>query len=191
MCYYITGTLSPESDVGAVRRIAKQHLLRWEPIENSFVLSQLGAGYGYYLTTRGMCDCSTELGSHFRLDQQATPADPERKTKKLRKQGWSEVKIARWIADQNAVSDRKRLRREELKQVDGPEVKRWIEFVGEVLRRRHTRSIGVLLHFYSGTVEGERIRFVERQLLKQAALKSAVLNQLRDDVLLEVSLTGR
>jgi hypothetical protein len=169
-----------------VRKIAANHHLRWEPISNSTVLRQLGKGYTYYYTTWGMCDCSTELGSHLRLEQGQKKVDPERKIKGFRKEGWSEVKIARWLADQSAVADRKKLHREAKKRIEGPEVKGWIEFASEVLTGRQAKSLGVLLHFYSGSIDSERIHFSEHRRIQLAALTKDVLYSLPDDVFLEV-----
>jgi len=191
MCYYITAALPPDSNVDTVRKIAASHHLRWEPVSNSTVLRQLGKGYSYYYTTWGMCDCSTELGCHLRLEQGDKKVDPEKKIKKFRKEGWSEAKIARWLSDQEAVTSRRQLHREAQKKIEGPEVKRWIEFAGEVLTGRQAKSLGVLLHFYSGSIDSERIHFAEHKHIELAALTKDVLYTLPDDVFLEVLTSAK
>ena len=67
MCHYVTATMSADGDEVAVRRIAKGFVLRWDPLENPSVATVLAAGERYFFTTRGMCDCGTDLGSARRI----------------------------------------------------------------------------------------------------------------------------
>jgi hypothetical protein len=191
MCYYITAALAPGGDADAVREIAGRHLLLWEPIANPSVTRQLGKGYTYYFTTRGMCDCSTEMGEHWRIDQRAQNRNFEKKVGKLQRSGWSAPKIERWLADQKSVAERKRKQQEQHKLVEGPEIRRWIDFFTEVLTKRRAASVGILLHFYNRAIDGENIQFAEHKLMPLAALTLSDLYNLPDDVFLEVSISGR
>ena len=77
MCYYITATMAPNGDESAVRRLAKASLLKWEPLDNPGVVKQLHPGERYFLTTRGMCDCGTEIGVSLRSEARLSGPHPE------------------------------------------------------------------------------------------------------------------
>ena len=99
MCYYITATMAPNGDESAVRRLAKASLLKWESLDKPGVVKQLQPGERYFLTTRGMCDCGTEIGVSLRSDGRLPDRDPDlsREIKKLKKKGWTENNIPKSI----------------------------------------------------------------------------------------------
>src|SRR5262249_55763506 len=113
MCHYVTATMSAGGDEATVRRIAKGFLLRWEQIENSSVRRVLVPGEKYFFTTRGMCDCGTDLGSALRTVVGLRPPDHEREAKKLRKKGWGAAKIERHLKDRQSDYDRRAAKAEE------------------------------------------------------------------------------
>ncbi len=104
MCHYITATMAPNGDESAVRRLAKASLLKWEPLDNPGVIKKLRRGERYFLTTRGMCDCDTEIGVSVRTAGTLPPrdADLSREVKKLKKKGWTDAKVDRWIEQTKA-----------------------------------------------------------------------------------------
>jgi hypothetical protein len=167
MCHFITATMAPNGDESAVRRLAKESLLKWEPLDNPSVIKQLHPGELYFLTTRGMCDCGTRIGVRIRTDVTLPDSDPDfsRETKKLRKKGWSENKIDRWIEQTRSYSARKHAESEA--RLSGPhsEVDRWIQFVSAVLEGSHADWIGILVHWYGGNVTTEAIAAGNRRWL--------------------------
>lgn len=96
--------MAPNGDESAVRRLAKASLLKWEPLDNPGVIKQLRHGERYFLTTRGMCDCGTEIGVSVRTAGTLPPrdADISREVKKLKKKGWTDAKVDRWIEQTKA-----------------------------------------------------------------------------------------
>lgn len=52
--------------------IFSRHKLRFKEIENESVREHLEPGDLYILTTQGMCDCGTVLGSHYREEGLST-----------------------------------------------------------------------------------------------------------------------
>jgi hypothetical protein len=89
--------------------------------------------------------------------------DYERQRKKLRKKGWSDKKIDRWIDDKQHDS-RKAMERN-LHCVNNPprDVRHWLEFISEVLNAKAATHLGLLVHWYDGPIETERVRIIERR----------------------------
>src|SRR5262245_18406260 len=165
MCHYVTATMSAGGDVSAVRRIAVAFALRWDQMHNPSVAKALVLGETYYYTTRGMCACGTDLGSARRLAM-PRPRDHEREAKKLRKKGWGAAKIELRIKDRQADFERKKVEAEARGDVPPHQAQRRCDFTYAVLDAGSARSIGILLHFYSGGIDSERITLGGRRSLK-------------------------
>lgn len=57
---------------------------------------------------------------------------------------------------------------EALAEGGGPELDRWIEFLNDLIGSGPSPRFGLLLHWYRGSVEGERIKIsVERRSCSQ------------------------
>jgi len=190
MCHYVTATMSAGGEANAVRKIADTFALRWEQIHNPSVAKALLPGETYFYTTRGMCDCGTDLGSARRI---ATPRPPdhEREAKKLRKKGWGAAKIERRHKDRQADFERRQAEAEARKDQPPHHAQIWCDFIHAVLDAGAARSIGILLHFYRGGIDSERIPIAGRRSLKAGELTAQVLLQLEEDVLYEFNGTRR
>ncbi|MFM8328445.1 MAG: hypothetical protein ACKN9U_26590 [Pirellulaceae bacterium] len=185
LCHYITATMAPQGNEASVRRLAKASLLRWDPVEHPGVCASLAPGERYYLTTRGSCDCGTAIGlarrSHTALLSQQS--DFSRDIRNLKKKGWSSAKIDRWIEQSKADSARKQ--QETASRLSGQhiELQRWVQFIASVLDGDHAKSIGVLLHWYSGDLTTEAIDAGNRRWLSHSELTEDYLLHAEEDVL--------
>ena len=185
MCHYVTATMSAGGDANAVRKIAKAFALRWEQVHNPSVAKALLPGETYFYTTHGMCDCGTDLGSALRRNATLHPPDPERETKKLQKKGWGAAKIARHRQERQADFNRKQAEAEARKEQPPHHAQVWCDFIHAVLDAGAARSIGILLHFYRGGIDSERIKIGGRRTLPANVLTAQDLLQLEEDVLHE------
>ncbi len=187
MCQFNTATMSPDGDQDLVRRLAKQARLKWEPLGNRFVTRQLEPGETYFFTTWGMCDCGSEVGSASRaLVPDGELGDLSRDIKKFRKQGWSETKIKRWLAQQKQDRERKQVEWETRHPITGDELERWVEFIRQVIEQDAARWIGVMHHDYDGGIESEKIN-VTRRWSKLDQLSPELLQKLDRDMLLTIA----
>lgn len=114
----------------------------------------LEVGETYFLTTRGHCDCGTALGSLLGHEPLETGYAEE--VQRFEKRGWSQNKIQRWLSDKQKAAEQ---RREEARVSGGPGAEEWLAFLREVTASGAAESVAILLHFYSGGVESERVRF--------------------------------
>jgi hypothetical protein len=100
----------------------------------------------------------------------------------LRKKGWKEAKIRRWLADQERVRARdERVERDGVTQ-GKLDLEAWREFLEEATRQGRTR-VGLLLHWFGGPKESERIQITRRETLPVEMLTVEVLRALEEDVL--------
>jgi hypothetical protein len=192
MCHYITATMAPNGDESEVRRLAKASLLKWELLDNPGVMKQLRDGERYFLTTRGMCDCGTEIGACIRTDGTLPPLDPDfsRDVRKLRKKGWSEIKIGRWVEQTKADAAKKH--NEAAVRLSGPhpELDRWIQFVSAVLTGHHADWIGILVHWYGGNITTEAIAAKNRNWLTLSNFTEQYLLNAEEDTLHTITLNA-
>lgn len=175
MCRFITATLPATADAAALDAIARRHGRQLQPMSNESIERQIGLDFRYFLTTLGHCDCDTPLGrlAPERLRHQADPAEA---TRRLRRKGWSEAKIARAQAQQQA-------KREADGTVRGA-LASWIAFIGEALAYDSRVRIGLLLHDYHGALHAD-IALQGRQTVSVQALTGDWLERMREEVLYE------
>jgi len=180
MCTYITAVISAGADEATLSQIADRWGHGWEAIDNPHVQAQLRSWERYFSTTRKHCDCGTALGSAG-PEWRHRHKDPADKVPGLRRKGWSEAKIARWLEDkQRAAGHRERKEAWLADQPPGPEEEMWLGFLREGLAQGAARSIGLLLHWYSGDLD-ERISIVGRTRVDVSTADGAVLREMEYD----------
>jgi len=186
MCHFITATLSRGANVDLAAQSFRAHALGFKAVHNSHVSPQLNTGETYVLTTRGPCDCGTVMGSLNR----DRPSDPTYSSEvaKLSKKGWSRVKIERWLEQKKEVED-KRKREDHARLQEGTaEAERWIDLVTDLLRSGQANKVGVLYHWYHGSIESERINISERRRVKVENLNPKYIMSMSEDILYEFVL---
>ncbi len=185
MCHYITATLPNAVGLEAVAPIFESHKLGFKLISNPHVSDQIDPGDWYILTTRKHCDCGTALGS-LNYKGAGTVVSYERELKKFRRQGWSEAKIERWLAQKEQT--RERHLREDESRAEGStaELDRWLGVINDLLRPGLTQRLGFLLHSYQTSIESERIKIRRREKLRLPELNPERLMRIEEDVLYEV-----
>lgn len=143
MCLFITVLLPKKAQTSKIGELAKKHHFGWYNLSNQ-ITKQLDGDYFYFCTTKGMCDCETQLGSKCRV----SPAQSsEMEIARFKRKGWSDTKIARWIEQKSAIKN------ESTQNLD--EIQKWMEFITEVMEKRLTSKIGILIHMYSKSVNDE------------------------------------
>ena len=184
MCHYITASLPHDVELKSVIPIFESHKLGFELISNPHVAEQLDPQDWYILTSRKHCDCGTALGS---LNHQgaAKKSSYDRELMKFRKQGWSEAKIQRWLEQKEQTKERHQREDEARAKGGGPELDRWIEFLNDLISGPSPR-FGLLLHWYRGSIDGERIKIKRRERVRLSEVNPERLMKIEEDVLYEV-----
>ena len=177
MCHFITALVPPEADRDAlIRRTG------WREIENPSVRAQIGPADLCLLTTRAMCDCGTPLGSLAERNPAAAAGDLDAEARKRRKQGWSEAKIRRWLAEKSGQAEKQGRVEAARTEQAARDVRRWVDLLTEILHTGLTPRIGLLLHWYRMGVETERVPIKRQEWLDFADLTGDRLLRIEEDV---------
>lgn len=104
---------------------------------------------------------------------------------KLEKQGWSQTKIARWLAEKSRAAKRieEAARQPSSEALD--EAKAWDAFFRRLLASGPTARIGILLHFYEAELETEVVDLSTRRTVGLQQLNPDFLMRLERDVFYE------
>jgi hypothetical protein len=147
MCLFITALLPPRAHVEALAQLAKPHGLKLEILANAAVAaSLLQPGEIYCRTTSGHCDCGSAL-----LNYEAETANPSTRIERRRRNGWSEAKIARAIAQSAGAQQRQAATR----HAEGAnDAGNWWRFLDAALATG-VPYFCLVLHQYSGDVDSE------------------------------------
>ncbi len=179
MCHYITAFLPSDANLHASEVIFDQHKLGFRRISNPFVQAQVQAGDIYILTTRKHCDCGTPLGSLV-VSNTGKTVDATEQAAKLRKQGWSAAKVERWLQQKEQTAQSKA---QEKEQQGTPQVASWQDFLSDLLHSGCTPRVGLLLHWYKGRVDTERIDVTGWERVALPNLTKDRLLHMREDVI--------
>jgi hypothetical protein len=132
-----------------------------------------------------MCDCGTVLGSGYRVPELSAEEKAKFKEQtidKFKKKGWSDSKIERWFREA-ALTEEKESRGRELQHESSLTfASDWLEFIADVLDSKVSSRVGLLLHSYSGGLDG-RIAIVGKEQVRRKDLDENVLLQMVEDVI--------
>jgi hypothetical protein len=191
MCDYITAILPAQADRIGLSPIVKRYHLDFSPISNAYVAEQLRAGETYHRATRHRCDCGTCLGS---LTWTSEPRGEShrwlvRKVRKLQSKGWSRAKIDRWLAQRDANTRRRKSELHAVEQRVTEEsvfhVERWLAILREMIQSGKTPSVGLLVHWYSRSLESEKVEIKKRCVTRLSEADSELMLHMEHDVLYE------
>lgn len=184
MCHYITATLPRDVDIDVVASRFDAHGRGFTVISNPHVAGQIEPGDRYVLTTRKHCDCGTVLGA-LRGSGAKSQGALAHQVEKLRRRGWSEAKIDRW-RDQTGQG---RARREQESGAGAQrglqDANQWIDLLRDLLNSGAGPRIGLLLHWYRGSVESERVALKGVRRVAISTLNPDQLMGIEEDVLYE------
>ena len=184
MCYFITTTLPTGSDIEAAASIARQYGRIWEPLNNPFIAPQLDPGEEHFTTTSSHCDCGTKIGLCTRPAAGRNERAAERKISRLRHKGWSNAKIERWLSEKRATEKRREKKGLEVSGVTLIEA--WEDLLRTLVTQLPIAYVGLLLHWYYGDLQSERINILRRVSVPVSNLNPTFLLEIEEDVLYRI-----
>ncbi len=184
MCYHITATLPQGTKLDAIQQIIDRYDMAFAPLENAHVKAQLNPGALYFLTTKGHCDCDTVLG-YASTGQLRESILQSKKYQTLKKKRWSEAKLNAWIEEKiKKESEKKSKHRRTYSPIElEKRTSRWINFIRNMLQSGSISHIGLLKHWYKGSLETEEISLKDKQKVRINELDTHYLTHLEDDIL--------
>ena len=164
MCHYITMILPAKTDVESTSAVFAVQHRKPMLLQNSRMQGVLQPGEIYIHPGSKMCDCGTSLGGLGRRPVE-NRVSRERKAR-LRKKGWSDAKFQRWLEQQRQTSDRKeRIKTAMADAVAGCDPDGWGGIMRGLLNGLQLPYVGLLLHWYSASLDSEVIRSKGRTTL--------------------------
>jgi hypothetical protein len=150
-----------EADLDAFMR---KHQRQAKLVFNASVQKILAPNELHFLTTKGHCDCGTALGRKPR-DRKAPSGDDV--SKRIAK-GWSQAKIDRWLAGKEKAASRA----PRASSIDS--VAFWAALVRDLRAALSPASVGVLLHFYSGPLGGDKFGLRRVEIAPPLTIENAL-----------------
>jgi len=149
MCLFITTILPEDADLETVRAILSEFGYAYTPpIDCPAVETRIEENEIAFRPTLGMCDCGAELGAQARLMRQSeSEAQIVRKIERLRRKGWTQAKIERWLEQKGwALEKNERALREREKR-NAPGAEQWAVLFRTILGSGRVGYVGLLLHW--------------------------------------------
>ena len=181
MCHFITMVTSPGTDRDSVSEVFRRYRRKVVPLKNRSIVPNLHPGESYFYPQEGMCDCGTALGS---LNHQRDAGRVEKKClDDLRKKGWSETKITRWVEQKKSIGEREERIQKLREEARGSDPDGWCGIMENLLVNAGALYAGLILHSYSGGLETERIERVRRIELEFNANLGEALFHMEEDTI--------
>lgn len=142
MCHFILSTIPPNVDQEIILRTIKKYHRDYRPAEHNLSGEIIHKDDKLYYTTKGHCDCGTPLGTG---NNSRSKGPSKRDLSKLRRKGWSEAKISRWVDQwmKNIKKDNRKL--SEYDRSTTPEITEWKELVIDILSQKEIVRFGLVL----------------------------------------------
>lgn len=182
MCKYVLLTLPHGADV---RAIAAQ--TRWidpTPVDNASLARSVRLSERAHRATTFSCDCGVPVGASPAAVQARVVREQDLAA--LRRAGWDERRVAAWVAERVAETER------ELGHGAWPadpqgEAEKWVEQLRRALSVVRSDRIGIVHHDCRGRLETEGFAPFARRSVAASELSAEHLLGLPADCLLEIT----
>jgi hypothetical protein len=139
MCEFIAATLPSQEARARLAPLIEQYGLSFSPLFARPLLAQFCAGEYYPRATHGHCDCGTDLAAGRGRHRAA-------KAGRLKRKGWGEAKIKRWLDEQAGADDRRAARARHQQEPATPSLEAWVAFLHDALADGLTKNVGLIVH---------------------------------------------
>ena len=177
MCHFVTGVVSGKITLEEINAVGREFNLRFQIFQNEFVQKQLQDGEIYIQKLCGVCDCDTPIGMLNRNYGNHVKRAKDSDIEKLKRKGWSGMKIQRYMDGKNKKAE------QVAKAPAESEIRKWTDFLEKLFAETSVKAFGILLHFYSGGIEAERTTINKRVPIKKSELTARHLLEIEEDAL--------
>lgn len=189
MCHFITLIIPNRELLDKVSISLESHHRKMAIIGNAHLSVALRAGeIDVHPESKMGCDCGTALGS---LRSRAEVRRPQRsEVEGLRRKGWGTAKIERWFEQRKAIENREaRIDSAKRDASTGTDPDGWCSIMKSLLSDVPLSHVGLLLHWYSGSLDGEKIQVAGRTTLSLDGGLAESLYQMEEDRIYEIRLS--
>jgi hypothetical protein len=110
----------------------------------------------------------------------------KREVDKLKRKGWSETKITHWLTDREKSIEKDQIKYDRIVNGVHVDIANWINYLDRVFTKTKIEHFGLLLHWYKGGLESERIKLKDRIRIKISDLTPDNLLKMDEDVIYEL-----
>jgi len=186
MCHFITGLIDKQTSLDDLNEVGGDYAITFDKCDNDFVKSQLKINEDYLVKRTKFCDCGTQLGLAARTNTPDATRIEKQEVDKLKKKGWSETKINRWLTDREKTIEKDKVRYDRIVNGVHLDIENWIEYLKKIFTSTKVQHFGLLLHWYNGGLESERIKLKDRIKIKVSELTPDALLKMNEDVVYDV-----
>ena len=128
MCHFITATHSANISLTDINKIAEPFALKFQDCNNEYVNKQISKDEKYIFKYTNVCDCGTSIGEASEI-RNRTKRLQKSEVDKLKKKGWTETKINRWLTDRRKSDEKVNNQNEAILNRKSNEIDNWIKFL--------------------------------------------------------------
>ena len=175
MCWfeYLAVPSGADLDVLAKTLGGEHRQLRAE--EGPAIRRWLAAEWQLFEFTRGHCACGSCLGERVIYDRPTADDDHDRidrEAERHRKRGWSEARVARWLAEKRAAAERPAVSESEREQ---QELDDWMRLIPALLAVEGMACFGLLIHFFDDRQHWRHVQPEPSARVRLASLTETML----------------
>jgi hypothetical protein len=186
MCHFITAICSSKTKLSDINLIGETYGLQFEDCDNEHITKQISKTEKYLLKKSKMCDCGTNLGESSSKNDN-TERVQKSEIDKLKKKGWTETKITRYLADKKKSDEKAAQQNDTILNRQSNELDNYVNFIKDLLKKSDSEIFGLLLHWYSKGPDNENIKLAARKNISFKTLTALDLKTLEEDTLLCVT----
>ena len=147
MCTMIYAVLPSDASRNVLAPVTEKYRMACVQIEDKWLPG--APGHLYHATSRH-CDCGTVIGSaRNRALSEEIGEDIDKKLKELKRAGWKQAKIDRWLAEKDAANAKRHAHLVTTGDAFEVQLAKWMGFLPAILTTGGTDWIGVLYHDYN------------------------------------------
>ncbi len=186
MCHFITATFSGKINLENINNVAENFSLKFQVCDNEYVKKQLQKNEAYINKFSNHCDCGTNIGISTGSKMQ-TQRFQKSEIDRLKKKGWTQTKINRWLNDKKKNDEKIEQDNANLLNEKSFELENWIGFFQALFSKPDIEYFGLMLHWYSKGLENENIKIIQQRKISYKKLTVIDLKTLVEDNLLCVT----
>ena len=183
MCHFISGLILNDFELTDLNEIGTFYSITFAKCDNDFIKGQLDNNEIYLIKSSKYCDCGTELGALQRFDNPSNKRIEKSELDKLKKKGWTDSKIQRWIDDKNKINVRDQNKFDQFRTGIHSDIDNWISFIQDLYSKTKIKKFGLMLHWYKGGVNTERIKVLDKVKTKLKDLDDQILLRIKEDTM--------
>lgn len=183
MCHFISGLIEKQTPIEVLNQVGLEYAITFDKCDNDFVKSQLHTNEQYLIKSTKSCDCGTQLGLIARLEMPGEMRIEKKELDKLEKKGWSAGKIDRWKTERNKTFEKDKIRYSRMVNADHLDVANWMKYLDTLFTNTNISYVGLLLHWYKGGLQTERIKIKGRIEIQRMDLTHESLLNMKEDII--------